>query len=81
MLHNKVSFVRKYCLCRRIPYQIKGEALFIGGRKHKNQVCFSIYNHTYRELLDIVDEACVYDDYGNFLEESWRPYQPPYSKK
>lgn len=62
MSHNKISFVREYCQCRRIPYRIKGEALFIGGK----QVMFSIYNLTYKELINVIDDACEYDSVTTF---------------
>ena len=55
--HNKITFVREYCRCRRIPYRISREALYID----KHYFCFSVYNLTYLELIQAIDKACVYD--------------------
>lgn len=74
MQHDKVSFIQEYCRCRGIPHQIKNEALFIGKGIMKKQVCFSVYNLPYRELMDVVDSSCVYDEYGFYQEEAWKPY-------
>lgn len=30
MTHDRISFTREYCRCRRIPYRIKGESFYIG---------------------------------------------------
>lgn len=60
MTHDKISFVREYCRCRRIPYQIKREALYIDGL----QVCFSVYNLPWLELVEMVDKAVYYDRFG-----------------
>ena len=68
MNHNKISFIQEYCRCRRIPYKIKNEALFIGKGVMKKQVCFSVYNLTYNQLIEIVDRSCVYDKYGFYQE-------------
>lgn len=62
MKHDKISFAREYCLCRRIPYRIKGEALFINGY----QVCFSLYNLDYSDILKMIDTAVIYDKYGRY---------------
>ncbi len=58
MTHDRITFVREYCLARRIPYRIKGEMLYIDGR----YFCYSIYNLTYIELLQAIDKECVYDE-------------------
>ena len=58
MTHDKISFVREYCRCRRIPYKIVKEALFIDN----SQVCFSVYNLIYTELIKMIDDFCIYDD-------------------
>ena len=58
MSHDKLTFTAEYCRCRAIPYRIKEEALFI-----KNiQVCFSLYNLLYADIITMVDDFCVYDD-------------------
>lgn len=60
MEHNKISFAREYCRCRRIPYRIKKEALFINRR----QICFSLLNLSYSNIIAIIDNAVIYDSYG-----------------
>ena len=55
--HNKISFVREYCRCRRIPYRIDRETLYID----KHYFCFSVYNLTYSELIETIDKVCEYD--------------------
>ena len=55
--HNKISFVREYCRCRRIPYRINHEALYID----KHYFCYSVYNLTYSEIIQAIDKACIYD--------------------
>lgn len=60
--HDKISFAREYCRCRRIPYRVKGEALFIDGW----QVCFSLLNLPYAEIVTMIDNECCYDSYGHF---------------
>lgn len=62
MEHNKLTFTAEYCRARRIPYRIKKEALFINGM----QICFSLYNLTYRDIIDMIDRECVYDDITTF---------------
>lgn len=66
--HNKITFVREYCLARRIPYKIKGEQLSIRDKETKSEwfTCFSIYNLTYSELLKVIDRMVIYDQYGDF---------------
>lgn len=61
--HNKISFVREYCLCRRIPYRIQRETLYIDGE----YFCFSVYNLTYSELITAIDKACIYDGKSTFF--------------
>ena len=61
--HNKISFVREYCHCRRIPYKITHEALYID----KHYFCFSVYNLTYLELIQEIDKACVYDNITTYF--------------
>jgi hypothetical protein len=58
MRHDKISFAAEYCRCRAIPYRIKREALFID----KRQVCFSLFNLTYIEIIGMIDKFCIYDD-------------------
>lgn len=59
--HDKISFTREYCKCRRIPYSVKGEALYIDGF----QVCFSLLNLDYAAIVEMIDKECGgYDSYG-----------------
>lgn len=64
MTHDKISFVREYCRCRRIPYRIHGESLYINGC----YFCFSVYNLTYAELIQAIDKVCVYDSVTTFFD-------------
>lgn len=57
MEHNKLTFTAEYCRVRRIPYRIKKEALFINGR----QICYSLYNLTYIDIINMIDKECQYD--------------------
>ena len=61
--HDKISFVREYCLCRRIPYRIMRESLCIAGE----YFCYSVYNLTYSELVQAIDKVCVYDETSTFF--------------
>ena len=61
--HDVISFTREYCRCRRIPYRIKGEALFINGR----QVCFSLLNLDYHYIITMIDNAVIYDSFGRYI--------------
>lgn len=62
MTHDKFSFVREYCLARKIPYKFKKESLYID----KNFVWYSIYNHPWSELISIIDKHCIYNDFGYY---------------
>jgi hypothetical protein len=62
MTHDKITFTAEYCRARRIPYRIVREALFID---HK-QVCFSLYNLTYNDIITMIDKFCVYDSTSTF---------------
>jgi hypothetical protein len=62
-LHNKISFAREYCRCHAIPYQVRGEALFIKGK----QICFSLFNLAYADILRVIDGSCDYDHFGRFV--------------
>ena len=68
--HNKITFVREYCLARRIPYKIKGEQLSIRDKSINSIwfVCFSIYNLTYSELIRVIDNAVIYDETSTFFQ-------------
>ncbi len=55
--HDKLTFTAEYCRARRIPYRIKNEALFI----NKYQVCYSLYNLTYKDIIVMIDNVCFYD--------------------
>jgi hypothetical protein len=60
--HNKLTFTAEYCRARGIPYRIKREALFIGSK----QVCFSLYNIPYKEIVPMIDNVCIYDPVSLF---------------
>lgn len=62
MQHNKLTFTAEYCRARRIPYKIKREALFIG----KKQICFSLYNLTYIDIINMINEDCLFDPITTF---------------
>ena len=55
MSHNKITFAKEYCLCRRIPYKMKGEQMIIG--RDKKEVIYSVYNFTYDELVRVINEC------------------------
>lgn len=58
MNHDKVSFTREYCQCKKIPYRIaRNEALTIAGY----HAIYSLYNLTYNEIVNAIDEMCEYD--------------------
>lgn len=61
--HDKISFTREYCKCRRIPYRIKGEALFIHGK----QICFSLFNLDYHHIITMIDNRVIYDSFGWYI--------------
>lgn len=55
MSHNKITFAKEYCLCRRIPYKMKGEQMIIG--RDRKEVIYSVYNFTYDELVRVINEC------------------------
>ena len=61
--HNKITFAKEYCLCRRIPYKFYGETLVIGtGDKWGDKFSiFSVYNFTYADLIKTIDDNVEYD--------------------
>lgn len=62
--HNILTFTAEYCRMRRIPYRIKHEALFIEG----HQICYSLYNLTAKDIIDMIDKVCVYDSVTRFYK-------------
>lgn len=62
MTHDKISFVREYCKCRRIPYKIKGEQLFIDG----TFLLYSILNFDYADLIREIDSVVSYSLWGYY---------------
>lgn len=62
MTHDKKTFTAEYCRCRRIPYKFINEGLYIKGY----QVCFSIYNLSYNEIVSMIDNEVVYNEIGFF---------------
>jgi len=70
MQHNQLTFAAEYCRARRIPYRIKGEALFID----RKQVCFSLYNLTYVGIIEMIDIECIYDDVTTFFVSRSNPW-------
>lgn len=67
--HNKITFAKEYCLCRKIPYKFKGEQLTIGDMKTYNGSLsiLSVYTYTYQELIDMIDYYTEYDAFGYYL--------------
>ena len=59
--HNKITFAAEYCRCRNIPYRVKREALFIKKSGAYVQLCYSLYNLTYADIITMIDGACAYD--------------------
>ena len=57
MIHDKISFTREYCKCRRIPYRIVNEQLYID----KKFICYSLYNLTYEDIIKVIDNAVQYE--------------------
>lgn len=55
--HNKLTVTAEYCRARRIPYRIKNEALFIDGV----QICFSLYNISYIDIIKMIDNTVEYN--------------------
>lgn len=66
--HDKVTFVREYCLCRRIPYRFVGNfgQLIIGNSNVGADCIYSVYNLPYSELVSTIDSMVQYDEYGWF---------------
>ena len=60
MTHDKISFTREYCRCRRVPYRFNREALVINGFR----VCYSIYNIPYTEIVHMIDDSVIYNEMG-----------------
>ena len=60
MTHDKMSFTKEYCRCRRIPYRFKNETLIIDGR----MICYSIYNINYADITKIIDNSINYNRMG-----------------
>lgn len=63
MSHDKFSFTREYCRCRKIPYRITGESLLIKGYF----ICFSLLNLSYTDIINVIDTSVNYDNFGNFM--------------
>ena len=56
--HDRISFTREYCRCRKIPYRIvRNEGLTIAGY----HAIYSLYNLTYAEIVRAIDDMCEYD--------------------
>ena len=69
MRHNKESFVREYCLARKIPYRLVKEQLYVDG----NYCCYNVYNLTYADLLVAIDNMITYDELTtDFSYLNWR---------
>lgn len=60
MTHDKMSFTKEYCRCRRIPYRFKNETLIIDGR----MICYSIYNINYADITKMIDDSINYNRMG-----------------
>lgn len=71
MTHDKISFTREYCRCRRIPYHFDKESLYIDN----HYICYSIFNIPYTEIVPLVDKHVAYDSlgfYSYYLKEDVR---------
>lgn len=67
--HDQITFVKEYLRCRRIPYKMFNDHLIIGSKSQgttRQPVFYSVYNLTYRDLIDAIDNEVVYDSYGYF---------------
>ena len=66
--HNKITFVKEYCKCRRIPCRFKGEQFIIGNPKEKfgSVTYFSAYTFSYSDLIREIDRFVEYDEYGYY---------------
>ena len=76
-VHDKVTLVREYCLCRKIPYRVLGGDLgqvVIGNKDVGTDVIYSIYNIPWAEIIQTIDGMVVYDDFGRFERMRWRVY-------
>lgn len=60
MTHDKISFAREYCRCKRIPYRFNKESLVIDGYT----ICFSIFNIPYTDIVKMIDDSVYYDECG-----------------
>lgn len=66
-IHNQLSFIREYCLCRRIPYKFHGETLVVGTKEHSFFI-YSVFNFTYVDLIRIIDNKVEYNNFGYFVD-------------
>lgn len=57
--HDKISFAKEYCLCRRIPYYFHGEHLSIGDKQYGYRSIFSVFNLPYKELIETIDKCAL----------------------
>ena len=58
--HNKLTFTAEYCRCIRVKHRIKREALLILTDGIYWQVCYSLYNLTYENIIQMINEHCDY---------------------
>lgn len=67
--HNKITFAKEYCLCRKIPYKFSGEQLTIGDMETYNGTVsiFSVYSFTYKDLIEIIDRYTEYNEFGDYV--------------
>lgn len=67
--HNKITFAKEYCLCRKIPYKFDGETLIIGDTKtYEGSVSFfSVYNFSYADLIAAIDREVEYSEFGDYV--------------
>lgn len=56
--HNKLTFTLEYCKCIGIDAKIKREALFIKSVFGYRQVCYSLYNLTCIDIIEMIDKYC-----------------------
>lgn len=64
--HNKITFVKEYCKCRKIPCRFKGESFDIGDTKDPfgHIHYYSAYNFSYEDLIKEINRFVRYDNCG-----------------
>ena len=61
--HNKLTFTAEYCRCRRIPYKIIGDSLYI----NKQMIYRNLYYLSYSDIIGMIDKVCNYDNESTYF--------------